>query len=419
MPDYFSQPLPLSLTPTAPRSSFAITALLRTEEPKATNRVRPADTDVSVTLSIVIPCLNEAQTIVECVHRAFAVLAANDIDGEVIVADNGSEDDSARLAELAGARVVHERRRGYGSAYIAGLTVARGEFVLMADADLTYDFSEAPRFLAELEAGADMVIGNRMKNIHPGAMPWHHRYIGNPLLSGLLNTLFKAGVGDAHCGMRALRRELIPRLDLRSTGMEFASEMVIRAAKENLVIRQFPIEYLPRGGESKLDSFRDGWRHLRFMLVHAPNHLFILPGALMAAIGALVELIVIAHLVVFGRAWDIHALIGGSLLTIVGTQVVSLGVCACAYGTYFMNERGTWFARRRARYRLEHGLRLGGGIAFAGMVIGGWIVIEWIRHGFGGLAEENLAVLAATLIIVGVQVCFSSFLLSILGLRRR
>jgi hypothetical protein len=289
----------------------------------------------------------------------------------------------------------------------------------MADADLTYDFDEIPRFVAELEAGADMVIGNRMKNIHPGAMPWHHRYIGNPLLSGLLNVLFRTGVGDAHCGMRALRRDALPRLDLRTTGMEFASEMVIRAAKEKLVIHQFPIEYHPRGGESKLSSFRDGWRHVRFLLVHSPNHLFIFPGAVMAAVGALIELIVIARLGVFGRDWDIHALIAGALLAIVGTQVVALGICAHAYGTYFMNEKDRWFDRMRARFRLEHGLLFGGTIALAGVVIGTFIVIDWINRGFGKLADERLAVLAATLIIVGIQIFFSSFLVSILGLRRR
>ena len=230
----------------------------------------------------------------------------------------------------------------------------------MADADLTYDFSEIPRFVAELEDGADMVIGNRMDNIQPGAMPWHHRYIGNPVLSGVLNLLFRTGVDDAHCGMRALRRDVLQRLDLRTTGMEFASEMVIRAAKEQLDVRQFPIEYHPRGGESKLSSFRDGWRHLRFLLVHSPNYLFILPGAVMAGLGFTVELIVVAQLAVFGREWDIHALIAGALLAIVGTQVVALGICAHAYGTYFMGEQDRWFDRMRARFKLEHGLLLGG-----------------------------------------------------------
>src|SRR5947209_5888664 len=370
-------------------------------------------------VSVVIPCLNEAETIQECVRQARQVLDANRILGEVIVADNASEDGSGQLAQDAGALVVYEPERGYGSAYLAGLAAARGEYVVMADADLTYDFGEIPRFVSELEGGADMVIGNRMHNIHPGAMPWHHRYIGNPLLSGLLNLLFKTGVDDAHCGMRAVRRDVLPQLDLRTTGMEFASEMVIRAAKEKLDVRQFAIEYHPRGGESKLSSFRDGWRHLRFLLVHSPNHLFILPGALMAALGWVVELIVVSRLAVFGREWDIHALIGGALLAIIGTQVVALGVCAHAYGTYFMGEKDRWFDRMRARFKLEHGLLLGGSIALAGFILGLIIVIDWITKGFGALSEERLAVLAATLIIVGIQIFFSSFLLSILGLRRR
>lgn len=385
----------------------------------STSPLHGTRTQAAPHVSVVIPCLNEAGTIEECVRRARRALDANRMAGEIIVVDNGSEDGSGDLASAAGARVVWEPERGYGSAYMAGLTAAAGQYIVMADADLTYDFNEIPRFVAELEAGADMVIGNRMDNIHPGAMPWHHRYIGNPLLSGLLNLLFQTGVDDAHCGMRALRRSVLPQLDLRTTGMEFASEMVIRAAKEKLEIRQFPIEYHPRGGESKLSSFRDGWRHLRFLLVHSPNHLFILPGALMAVLGWVVEVIVISRLAVFGREWDIHALIGGALLAIVGTQVVALGVCAHAYGTYFMGEKDRWFDRMRARFRLEHGLMLGGSIGFAGMVLGAIILIDWINRGFGALAEERLAVLAATLIIVGIQIFFSSFLLSILGLRRR
>ena len=204
--------------------------------------------DESLVVSVVIPCLNEEASIERCVRKALEVLEEHGINGEVIVADNDSEDQSARLAAEAGAIVVHEPERGYGSAYMAGFAVARARYILMADADLTYDFEEIPRFVAELDAGADMVIGNRMKNIHPGAMPWLHRYIGNPLLSGFLNLLFRTGVDDAHCGMRALRRDRLPELDLRTTGMEFASEMVIRAAKEKLVLRQFPIEYHPRGG---------------------------------------------------------------------------------------------------------------------------------------------------------------------------
>ncbi len=282
------------------------------------------------------------------------------------MADNDSEDDSARLAAEAGARVVVERRRGYGSAYLAGFAASQGRYIVMADADLTYDFNEIPRFVAALEEGAEMVIGDRMDNIQPGAMPWLHRYVGNPILTGLLNLFFRTGVNDAHCGMRALRRDVLPRLDLRTTGMEFASEMVIRASKENLRIAEFPIEYHPRGGESKLSSFRDGWRHLRFLLVHSPNHLFIFPGAVLAGVGTLIVVFVGAGLDFFGRAWGLHALIGGALLMIVGTQVLALGLCAHAYGTYFMGEQDPWFDRMRARFRLEHGLLLGGVFALIG-----------------------------------------------------
>jgi glycosyltransferase involved in cell wall biosynthesis len=370
-------------------------------------------------VSVVIPCLNEAQSIVQCVEGARAALERHGISGEVVVADNGSDDGSAELAAAAGARVVHEPRRGYGSAYLAGFAAARGDYLVMGDADLTYDFGEIPRFIAALQDGADLVIGDRMKNIHPGAMPWLHRHVGNPVLSGVLNFLFRAGVSDAHCGMRALRRDALPQLDLRTTGMEFASEMVVRAAKERLDIRQFPIEYHPRGGESKLSSFRDGWRHLRFLLVHSPNHLFILPGALMALLGALIATTVLAHVDVLGRKWDIHALIAGCLLMVVGTQVVALGLCAHAYGTYFMEERDPWFDRMRARFKLEHGLLLGGTIGLAGLAIVVVIALEWVSRGFGSLGEERLAILAATLVIVGIQVFFSSFLLSILGLRRQ
>jgi hypothetical protein len=195
--------------------------------------------------------------------------------------------------------------------------------------------------------------------------------------------------------------------------------MVIRASKENLRIAEFPIEYHPRGGESKLSSFRDGWRHLRFLLVHSPTHLFVLPGAIMTGLGVLTILTVMLQLSIFGRSWDLHAMIGGSLLTVIGVQVVGLGLCAHAYGTYFMNEKDRWFDRMRARYKLEHGLLLGGGIAFAGFVLSAVIVIQWISRGLGALSEERLMLLAATLLLVGIQIFFSSFLLSILGLRRR
>jgi Glycosyl transferase family 2 len=378
-----------------------------------------ADREDEPLVSVVIPCLNEEDNIERCVRTALEVLEERGIPGEVVVADNDSRDRSAELAAAAGARLVHEARRGYGSAYLAGFAAARGRYIVMADADLTYDFRDIPRFVEQLEAGGELVMGDRMDNIQPGAMPWLHRYVGNPVLTGVLNLFFRTGVADAHCGMRAVRRDVLPRLDLRTTGMEFASEMVIRAAKERLDIRQFPIEYHPRGGESKLSSFRDGWRHLRFLLVHSPTHLFVLPGAGLLVLGMLASMVVLLQLDVLGREWSLHAMVTGALLMIVGIQVVSLGLCAHAYGTYFMGERDPWFDRMRARFRLEHGLMLGAAILIAGLSVSTAIVAAWINRGFGELSEERLAILAATLIIVGIQIFFSSFLLSILGLRRR
>jgi hypothetical protein len=370
-------------------------------------------------VSVVIPCLNEAGSIETCVRTSLQALDDGGYDGEVVVVDNGSIDGSGELAARAGARVVDEPERGYGNAYLAGLAAAKGEYIVMLDADMTYDAGEIPRFVEELRQGGELVIGNRMEQIHPGAMPWLHRRVGNPILTGLLNRLFGVNVKDAHCGMRAIRREVLPKLELRTTGMELASEMVIRAAKLDLDIRQFPIEYHPREGESKLSTWSDGWRHLRFLLIHSPMHLFLIPGTAMAALGSIIIAGVLANVSILGRQWDIHAEIGGSLLLILGVQVVALGLCAMAYGVYFMDEKDAWFDRMRANFKLEHGLVIGGIIGIAGLIFGGVLVINWIDRGFGSLAEQQLAVLAATLVTAGAEVFFTSFLLSILGLRRR
>jgi glycosyltransferase involved in cell wall biosynthesis len=382
-------------------------------------RITPRNSGDRPRVSVIIPCLNEADSIETCVSRAREVMAREGISGEVVVADNGSTDGSADLAPGAGARVVHEPRRGYGSAYLAGFRAADGDLLVMADADLTYDFAEIPRFVHELEAGGDLVIGDRLDNIHPGAMSWLHRYVGNPVLTGILNLFFRTGVKDAHCGMRAVRRDALHVLDLRTTGMEFASEMVIRAAKEDLDIRQFPIEYHPRGGQSKLSSFRDGWRHLRFLLVHSPTYLFMMPGLAMSTVGALVMLTVLVQVDILGRVWQLHSMLAGALLLIVGVQVMALGLCAHAYGKYHLGDRDPWFDRMRQRFRLEHGLLAGGALMLAGLLLAGFIVVEWVDRGFGNLSEQRLAVAAATLEIVGLQIFFASFLLSILGLRRK
>jgi len=336
----------------------------------------------------------------------------------VLVVDNGSDDGSGDLAARAGARVVDEPRRGYGSAYLAGFAQSRGDYIVMIDADLTYDFEEIPRFIRELDDGGELVMGNRMDAVQPGAMSPVSR-IGNPLLSGFLNLLFRTPVQDSHCGMRALRRDVLPVLGLQATGMELASEMVIRASRSGLEIRELPIALHPREGESKLSPFRDGWRHLRLMLVYHPNFLFVFPGLLVGAIGVALMASVLAHLSLFGRGFYIHTLIGGSMLVVVGTQLIGFGLCGRSYAVYQLGDSDPSFERWGGRVRLEHGLVLGLALVAAGVAVGGVVVAHWIARGLGSLQEEQITILAATLVIVGVQVFFTSFLLSLLGLRRR
>jgi glycosyltransferase involved in cell wall biosynthesis len=371
-----------------------------------------------VTVSVVIPCLNEAETIEECVRAASRVLRENGLAGEVIVVDNGSADGSAELARAAGATVVEERRRGYGNAYLAGFAKASGEYLVMIDADLTYDFDEIPRFVQELDSGAGLVMGNRMSGLNPGSMGLISR-IGNPLLSGFLNLLYRTPVRDAHCGMRAARASVMRSLGLQSTGMEFASEMVIRAARGGVTITEIPIQLHPRGGESKLSPFRDGWRHLKLMLVYNPTFLFLVPGLAMFTLGALVMIGVLFHVSILGHELLLHTLIGGSLLVVVATQLLGFGLCGRVYGVYQLGDDDVWVRRLQRRFRLEHGLLAGGLLALVGLVIEGVIVGRWIARGLGSLAEERLSVVAATLVIVGTQIFFTSFLLSIIGLRRR
>jgi glycosyltransferase involved in cell wall biosynthesis len=366
---------------------------------------------------VVLPCLNEVNSVGRCVEIALEAMAHAGLRGEVVVVDNGSTDGSAEAARLAGARVIEEPRPGYGSALRAGFEAARGDYVVMGDADLTYDFADVPRFVERLRAGADLVMGDRRKGMEPGAMPWLHKHIGNPLLSGLLNVLFRTGVKDAHCGLRAFRRARLRRLDLRSTGMELASEMVIRAAQEGLRIEQLPIAYAHRAGVSKLNTFNDGWRHLRFLLVHSPTYLFLVPGVALAALGAFCSLVVLLGVPVFGRTWELHALVAGSLAIVVGAQVIGLGLCAHSYGAHHLGAQPNWFERLSVRFRLERGLLAGGALVLAGLLVGGAVVFEWFAAELGELHKEGVFLAGATLVVVGAQVIFTSFMLSILALR--
>jgi glycosyltransferase involved in cell wall biosynthesis len=391
----------------------------RTETASNTVTATRADSG-ELLVSVVIPALNEAESIEACVRRSLDTMEKHGIPGEVVVADNGSTDGTPDLARAAGARVIHEARQGYGSAYLAGFAAARGTYIVMGDADETYDFTEIARFVEPLEDGADLVMGSRLRGkIHPGAMPPLHRYVGNPVLTGVLNLFFRTGVSDAHCGMRAFRRDLLPRLDLRTTGMEFASEQVIRASKLGLDIREIPIEYHPRTGESKLSSFSDGWRHLRFLLVHSPTYLFLVPGLLLVLLGIGAGAISIFEVPVFGRQWQLHTLIAASMLAIVGAQVAQLGISARTYAFYYLGEHDPLFDKLRAKLRLEHGLIAGALVGTAGFAMTLAVVIIWANRGFGELREEKLAIAGLTLVVLGIQMVFGAFFLSILGLRRR
>jgi glycosyltransferase involved in cell wall biosynthesis len=372
-------------------------------------------------VSVVLPCLNEEATVGAVVDEALEGLRRAGVDGEVVVVDNGSTDRSAEIAAEHGARVVHEARRGYGSAYLAGLAAARGELLVLADADGTYPLEDLAQFLQPLREGTDLVIGSRFRGkIQDEAMPFLNRWVGNPILTGTLNLFFKAGVSDAHCGMRAVRREALQRLDLRTPGMEFASEMVISAVKRGLRIEEVPIDYRARGGESKLSPYRDAWRHMRFMLVHSPTFLFLVPGLALFALGALALAVLAGGPVeLFGRTWEIHSAIFAAISVLVGAQIVQLGLFARTYAVLYLGEDDPQLVRAYERIKLEHGLAIGAVVLVAGLGTIGYVVGTWIAGGFGALHEEHLSVAGLTLVGLGVQILFGSFFLSILSLARQ
>jgi hypothetical protein len=287
-----------------------------------------------VELTVLMPCLDEARTVGACVAKARETCRAHGIAAEILVADNGSRDGSQRLAGESGARVIHVPARGYGAALRAGIDAARGRYVVVADADDSYDFGDIPAFLAQLRAGAQLVMGSRfLGTIHPGAMPLLHRFLGNPVLTWILNLFFGAGISDAHCGMRGFSRDAIRALSLRSSGMEFASEMIIRAAQEKLSVREVPTSLRPdgRGRRPHLRTWRDGWRHLRFMLLFSPLWLFLVPGSIISVAGlVLATAVALTKVTVFGHQLNTHFALLGSSLAIVGVQLSMLGLFAKA-----------------------------------------------------------------------------------------
>lgn len=373
-------------------------------------------------ISVVIPCLNEEVSIREVVAWAQEGIRATGLPGEVVVVDNGSKDRSRELAREAGARVIEEGQRGYGAALLRGFHDARYDTLVMGDADLTYDFRKINE-LAEpvLKGEAELAIGNRMNNILPGSMPWLHQYIGNPVLSRLLSLMFHTrAVRDPHCGMRVINRDAFIKLGCVTTGMEFASEMVIRAVRAGWRIVDRDIIYHPRHGESKLRSFRDGWRHLRFMMLHSPTSTLLLPGAILWVLSLLLALpLAYGPVVVQGRLVDIHFMIMAGMLNIVSAQILTMGMLAKAFAhlTGLRNDPVIAWLYRFFHYEWITGLALG--LFVLGGGAAGWVIWTWARSGFGSLNETRLLFLALLLVVNGVLAAAGAYLFSIMALPRR
>jgi hypothetical protein len=381
----------------------------------------------SVELSIVMPCLNEAETVAVCVRKARGWLEKNGVEGEVVIADNGSTDGSQRLATEAGARVVPVSSRGYGAALAGGIAAARGRFVIMGDADDSYDFSNLGAFLARLRAGCQLVMGNRFAGgIAKGAMPTLHYYLGNPVLSFIGRAFFRSPCRDFHCGLRGFDRAAILDLDLHTTGMEFASEMVVKATLARLKIVEVPTTLSPDGRSRAphLRSWRDGWRHLRFLLLYCPRWLFLLPGLGLMAAGALIFAAVLpGPLRISVAVLDIHTLLAGAGFIVIGYQAVVFGVLTKVFAiTEGLLPEDPQMTRWFSRVTLETGLCVGGLFVATGLGGGVLALWHWRGIGFGALQASQtmrLFIPAVTACIVGSQTVLASFYLSILGLRRK
>lgn len=369
--------------------------------------------------SFVLPCLNEAMTLETCVKKCFQSAAEHKLKIEVVIADNGSTDASVAIAERLGCRVVHVKRRGYGSALIAGIEAAQGKFVIMGDADDSYDFSSIREFVVKLRAGTDFVIGNRFKGgVEAGAMPPLHRYLGNPLLSFLGRIFYNTKIGDFHCGLRGFNREKILGLQLKCSGMEFASEMICKAVMQKLTIVETPIKLYPDGRNRAphLRSWRDGWRHLRFLLIHSPNWLFIYPGALLTISGALgASVLMVSPIRVGSIVLDVHTLLYFSTALLIGLQMLSLGCFTKIFHQRLYSTKSSlpWLAS----ITLEKGLVVGGALLVTGIFGSIWSVAEWQNAQFGDLDPSTIlrtVIPSATAILAGGLFIINSFTLGVI-----
>ncbi len=365
------------------------------------------------TISVVMPSMNEESTIGVCIEKARKIFEHYEVEGEIIVVDN-STDSTPRVASSMGAEVIGSVK-GYGNAYITGLSHAKGDYIVIADADGTYDFEEIPEFLDHLmNDEADFVIGSRLKgNIKKGSMPWLHQYVGNPFLTWLLNILFKANISDAHCGMRAFTKEALNRINLKTHGMELASEMVIEAAYNGLRIKEVPITYYPRDAPSNLRSFQDGWRHIRFMMLYHPVPFLYIPGAFVFLIG----FVIISSLLLQGSVENrAHSFILGGMMIVIGGQILATGTYMKTYGII----HGVYKKKDPEDYKflnyhsLEMELLTGAIILIAGLLLGVKVAWTWVSVGCGSMLEIEYAVLSMVFGAIGIQLVFSAIFLSVM-----
>jgi glycosyltransferase involved in cell wall biosynthesis len=381
-------------------------------------------------VSVVIPCLNESDTLEICIEKARSALSSHNIDGEIIVADNGSTDGSQAIAARMGAHVVHVEEKGYGNALMGGIAAARGRFIIMGDADNSYNFAEIPRFLEKLREGFSLVQGCRLPSgggtVLPGAMPWSHRWWGNPMFSIMARRMFRAPIHDVHCGMRGFSKALYHRLDQHCTGMEFASEMIIKASLLETKIAEVPITLHPDGRKSHpphLKTFRDGWRHLRFYLMYSPRWLFLVPGLLLVLLGLIGYVVAMPRMVLGGVTFDVHTLLFASLSILCGYQSVVFGIFTKAFAMrekFIPKDRS--ISRLLELVNLERGLMIASIVLLLGVGLLLAAANQWRLKGFGDLDyihTMRFVIPGMTLTALGFQTILSSFFLSILGLRHR
>ncbi len=371
-------------------------------------------------VSIILPCRNEEKALPICLKKLKVVLMKEKLNAEIIVSDS-STDKSPEIAKKFGVKLVKHDLEGYGNAYLEGFKVAKGKYLFLADADGTYDFGELPRFIRLLKDGNDLVVGNRFGGkMEKGAMSGLHKFIGNPLLSGILRLFFRTKLRDSHCGMRAIKKESLDKLNLKTTGMEFASEMIVKSLKNNLKIAELDINYSKRIGKTKLKSFRDGWRHLRFMLLYSPLFLFFIPGLFLFLFGLLfLVTLYFTSINLFGVQLYVHPMFIFSMFILIGYQLIFFSAFSKIYAVTHLGDKSNFLDKIFKHVTLEKSLIFGSITTFVGLITLITIFVKWIGSDFNDLWEIKNSIIAMTSIVLGVQTIFSGFMLSIIGIGER